>query len=106
MLLAVGAGNHDDHLADALVVCATTPVPPNLISTNAEQLSSLAFVLASGEFRGEEGEAVLVHTGADDFPRLLLIGLGPKDALDIDSFRTAGALAARTLERVGGSLRW
>jgi leucyl aminopeptidase len=62
---------------------------------------------ASGEFRGERGEALLLHTSGDlDAPRVLLAGLGKHADLDLDAFRTAGAAAAQALARVGGTVGW
>ena len=55
-----------------------------------------------GEFRGDRAEAVVVH--GDE--RTVLAGLGARGEIDLDSFRTAGAVAAQALARVGGSIAW
>jgi leucyl aminopeptidase len=69
----------------------------------AGRLQQLA---ASGEFRGDRGEALLLHTGDADTPRVVLTGLGKRADLDLDAFRTAAAVTAQALARVGGSVGW
>src|SRR3954452_11262938 len=66
-----------------------------------ERLRRLA---ASVELRGDRGEGLLVHLdGEASAPRLIAAGFGKRDELDPDAFRTAGAMAARSLARIGGS---
>ena len=61
----------------------------------------------SGEFRGDRGEALLLHTSGDlDAPRVVLTGLGKRAEVDRDAFRTAAAVAAQALGRVGGTVGW
>jgi leucyl aminopeptidase len=64
----------------------------------------LASLRASGEFRNERGEAVLLHVDGLQTPRVVAVGVG-KD-VDADALRTAGAAAAHALARVGGTLCW
>jgi leucyl aminopeptidase len=60
-----------------------------------------------GEFRGERAEALLLHSAGDlDAPRVVLAGLGARAAVDLDAFRTAAAVTAQALARVGGTLGW
>ncbi len=67
----------------------------------------LARLGASGELRGERGEALLLHLDGElDAPRLVAAGVGPRDEVDADALRTAAAAAVRTLSRVGGTLLW
>src|SRR5262245_30735056 len=67
----------------------------------------LQALAASGELRGDRGEALLLHTGEGlDAPRVVLAGLGPRDEVDSDALRTAGAVAAQALARVGGTICW
>ena len=61
---------------------------------------------ASGEFRGDRGEALLLHTDDAGTPRVVLAGLGKRADLDLDAFRTAAAVTAQALDRVGGSVGW
>jgi leucyl aminopeptidase len=80
------------------------PLPDSLDATLRERLSALA---ASGEFRGDRGEALLLHLdGAGPAPRVVLAGLGTRDEVDADALRTAAAVAAQAVARVGGSLAW
>src|SRR3982751_1911581 len=68
------------------------------------QLTQLA---AGGELRGERGEALLLHTnGALEAPRVVAVGLGKREQIDADALRTAGAAAAASLARVGGTIGW
>jgi leucyl aminopeptidase len=61
----------------------------------------------TGEFRGDRAEALVVHNAGDlAAPRVVLTGLGPRADTDLDAFRTAAAVAAQALARVGGTLGW
>jgi len=63
----------------------------------------LAALAESGELRGERGEAILLHR---DGERVLAVGVGALEDVDLDALRTAGAAAAAELARVGGTLVW
>jgi len=85
--------------ADALAVPVATP-----LERLDERLGRLA---ASGELRGERGEALLLHLeGEPSIPRLVAAGVGARDRVDLDALRSAGAAAARALSRVGGTICW
>ena len=61
----------------------------------------------AGELRGERGEALLLYLNGElASPRLVAAGIGRRDDVDLDALRTAGAAAAATLARVGGTLCW
>jgi leucyl aminopeptidase len=67
----------------------------------------LGRLAGSGELRGERGEALLLHLDGElSTPRIVAAGLGKRDEVDLDAFRTAGAMAARALARIGGSVCW
>jgi leucyl aminopeptidase len=67
----------------------------------------LARLAASGELPGKRGEALLLHLDGElDAPRLVAAGVGPRGEVDADALRTAGAVAAQQLARVGGTLLW
>jgi len=67
----------------------------------------LGRLAASGELRGDRGEALLLHLDGElSAPRLVAAGLGKRDEIDLDAFRTAGAMTARSLARIGGSVCW
>jgi leucyl aminopeptidase len=81
---------------DAVAVPVAQPVEDGLEGP-------LAALAASGELRGERGEAVLVHA---DGTRVIGAGIGPRADVDLDALRTAGAAAANEVARVGGTLVW
>jgi leucyl aminopeptidase len=93
---------------DALAIPVTRPLSGEGARIVDEKLGGLLRRLTeSGELRGERGESLLLHTnGALESPRVVAAGLGERDELDADAFRTAGAAAAQSLARVGGSLLW
>jgi len=67
----------------------------------------LARLMETGELRGERGEAVLLHLNGElSAPRLVAAGVGSRDAVDADALRTAAAVAAQSVERVGGTIVW
>jgi leucyl aminopeptidase len=67
----------------------------------------LARLQETGELRGDRGEAILLHLDGElDAPRLVTAGVGERDAVDADKLRTAAAVAAQALSRVGGTLVW
>ena len=93
---------------DALAIPVTTPLSGEGARIVDEKLGGLLRQLTeTGELRGDRGESLLLHTnGRLEAPRVVAAGLGKRDQLDADAFRTAGAAAAQSLARVGGSLLW
>jgi leucyl aminopeptidase len=91
---------------DALAVPVSLPLTGEGVRIVDEKLGGrLAKLVASGELRGDRNEAVLLHTDGElEAPRLVVVGLGRREELDLDAFRTAGAAAAHALRRVGGTL--
>jgi leucyl aminopeptidase len=86
---------------DALAIPLAQPLEIGKLSGRMKELA------ASGEFRGDRGEALLLHTDGDlDAPRVVLAGLGKRADLDLDRFRTAAAVTAQALARVGGTVGW
>ncbi len=63
--------------------------------------SRFAPLAESGELAGKRGETIVLHE-----PRLVAAGVGARDEVDADALRTAGAVAAQALSRVGGTLAW
>ena len=96
MGVAIEIGPPEETGADALAVPVAQPVEDGLEGP-------LAALAASGELRGERGEAVLVH---GDGTRIVGVGVGKREDVDLDTLRTAGAAAANELARVGGTLAW
>src|SRR5436190_15842544 len=97
--------------ADALAVPLAQPLD-SLSGQGAQILDDklrgrLTQLAASGELRGERGEALLLHLdGEVSTPRVVAAGLGNRDEIDLDALRTAGAAAAGSLARVGGTVLW
>ncbi len=81
---------------ETLAIPVAQPVEPARLPGRLQEL------VASGEFRGDRAEAVVVHSEE----RIVLAGLGPRAEIDLDSFRTAAAVTAQALARVGGTLGW
>jgi len=95
MGVAIEIGQSGRTPADALAI----PV----VQGEEPQDERLRAVVESGEFRGERGEALLLRV---DGTRIVASGLGPRGGIDLDTLRTAGGAAARSLARVGGTVAW
>jgi leucyl aminopeptidase len=97
--------------ADALAVPVAAP-PGGLGGDGARIVDDklggrLTRLLESGELRGDPGEALVLHVDGElQAPRVVAVGIGPRDAVDLETLRTGGAAAAHALERVGGTLCW
>src|SRR3954470_3528531 len=86
---------------DALGLPLAQPLDTKELGARVQELAG------TGEFRGDRAEALVVHNAGDlAAPRLVLAGLGQRADLDLDAFRTAAAVAAQALARVGGTLGW
>jgi leucyl aminopeptidase len=93
---------------DALAVPVSLPLTGEGARIVDEKLGGrLARLVESGELRGDRNEALLLHVDDGlDAPRLVVVGLGKREEVDLDAFRSAGAAAAHALQRVGGTLAW
>jgi leucyl aminopeptidase len=93
---------------DALAVPVSLPLTGEGARIVDEKLGGrLARLVESGELRGDRNEALLLHVDAGlDAPRLVVVGLGTREELDLDAFRSAGAAGAHALRRVGGTVAW
>src|SRR6267154_1408017 len=86
---------------DALALPLAQPLDDAKLGGRLQELT------ASGEFRGERAEALLVHSAGDlEAPRVVLAGLGARADVDLDALRTAAAVTVQALARVGGSVGW
>jgi leucyl aminopeptidase len=94
--------------ADALALPVAQPSGGNGAAILDEKLGGrLARLGKSGDLRGELGEALLLHLDGElQAPRLVAAGVGPREDVDADALRTAGAATAQKLSRVGGTLVW
>src|SRR6266850_715383 len=86
---------------DTLAIPLARPLEVGRLGGRIQEL------VASGEFRGDRAEALTLHaTDNADQRRVILVGLGQRANVDLDAFRTAAAVAAQALARVGGTLGW
>ncbi|HJQ75148.1 MAG TPA: M17 family peptidase N-terminal domain-containing protein, partial [Gaiellaceae bacterium] len=94
--------------ADALALPVAQPLGGDGAKIVDDKLGGrLARLGESGDLRGERGEAVLLHLDGElEAPRLVAAGVGKRDEVDEDALRTAGAVTAQALSRVGGTLVW
>ena len=59
-------------------------------------------ICANGEFKGNLGELVTIHTmGKLAAKRVVLVGLGPQETVNLQALRRAAATAARHLQHTG-----
>jgi leucyl aminopeptidase len=92
--------------ADALALVVSEPLD-GFGGVDETLRARLAQLAAGGELRGERGEALLLHgNGELSAPRVVAAGIGDRDSVDLDALRTAAAVTAQTLSRVGGTLCW
>jgi leucyl aminopeptidase len=94
--------------ADALAVPVSKPLSgEGTRIVDAKLGGRLTALLESGELRTDRGDSLLLHTdGSLDAPRVVAAGIGPRERVDADALRTAGAAAAVALARVGGTVTW
>ena len=94
--------------ADALAVPIAQPPTGEGVRIVDEKLGGrLTKLIESGELRGDRGEALVLHVDGElDAARVIAVGVGKRDEVDLDALRTAGAAAAHELRRVGGTLCW
>src|SRR5216684_554310 len=86
---------------DALGLPLAQPLDDGKLGGRPKELA------ASGEFRGERAEALVLHSAGDlEAPRVVLAGLGARGDVDLDALRTAAAVTVQALARVGGTLGW
>ena len=108
MRVTIGMVLPGQEQADTLAVPVAQPLGGEGARIVDEKLGGrLARLVESGDLRGERGEAVLLHLNGElAAPRLVAAGIGPRDRVDADALRTAGAAAAQSVSRVGGTILW
>jgi leucyl aminopeptidase len=108
MSISVGIALPGQERADAIALPVARPLGGEGARIVEEKLGGrLARLQETGELRGDRGEAILLHLDGElDAPRLVTAGVGERDAVDADKLRTAAAVAAQALSRVGGTLVW
>ena len=108
MGLTIGMALPGQEQADTLALPVAQPLGGEGARIVDEKLGGrLARLVDGGELRGERGEAVLLHLNGElSSPRLVAAGVGPRDTVDADALRTAGAAAAQSVDRSGGTILW
>ncbi|RLG86298.1 MAG: leucyl aminopeptidase [Thermoprotei archaeon] len=70
--------------------------PSKLFKELDEALGGLLTrVVSVGDFKGEEGESLLLYPSGIASPRILLVGLGRKDDVDLEKLRVFGGVAVQ-----------
>jgi leucyl aminopeptidase len=96
--------------ADVLVFPVSDPValPPAGEELDRAVSGDIRHLIEDGELKGGRGKVTVLHTaGRVSAHRVAVAGVGPADAFDADSLRTAAAAAARRAGDVGGrSVAW
>ena len=78
------------------------PALPALLTTSGALADSAARVIASGEFKAQLGETLLLHAPAGiKAERLLIVGLGKGSKLSVDEVRKAAGTAVRAAKPRG-----
>jgi leucyl aminopeptidase len=99
MRIEVRPGSPEPPEADVLAV----PVGPDGLQAGIGG-DAAARVAEEEDLASEAGRTAVLYDGPAR--RVVLVGLGPKEELDADTFRTAAAAVAESAERVGGTLAW
>jgi leucyl aminopeptidase len=94
--------------ADVLAVAVAQPATPfsgPVAELDRELDGELSELAEAGEIRGDRDSATIVHTRAQGARRVGVAGLGKREELNADSFRTAAAALARQAS-FGGTIAW
>jgi leucyl aminopeptidase len=97
---------------DSLAIPYPQGSPAGAFPNGARELDGkldgrLQRLAAGGELRGELGTTVVLHTDGElNTRRVVVAGVGNRDAIDADALRTAAAAVARRVSDVGGTLGW
>jgi leucyl aminopeptidase len=97
---------------EADVIAVPVAQPASKLDATAARLDErvsgrIAALAASGDLTGRTGTVALLHDPpALGVARLALAGLGTRERVDADSFRTAAAAVARAAGSFGGTIAW
>jgi leucyl aminopeptidase len=108
MGVTIGIALPGQEHADAIALPVAQPLGGEGARIVDEKLGGrLGRLIDAGELSTERGEALLLHLDGElAAPRLVGAGAGPREDVDLDALRTAGAAAATALARVGGTILW
>ncbi len=102
--LSVLFGSPAGQKADLLVVPVSKDepsLPAGLASLFTGEANPVRSALASGDFKGDTGEALVVYPAAADCPRALLLGTGPGRDFTLERVRSVSASASRRARDLG-----
>jgi leucyl aminopeptidase len=95
--------------SDVTAVAVAEPaaeLPRAAASLDERADARLAQLVADREISGRRDTATVVHVSADGAPRIAVAGLGERDEVDADAFRTAAAAVARAVKSFASTLSW
>lgn len=102
--LSVLVGSPVGQKADLLVVpvCKDEPgLPAELAPLFTGDANPVRAALASGDFKGDAGETLVVYGASPDHARVLLLGAGPRRDFALERVRSVCASAARRARDLG-----
>ena len=96
MRLSISSTNVKEWSGDVLVVGLAKGDPSTTAVNLENRFPGVSNALSQQAFEGKTGQKLVLHPLVDGNPqRLVLIGLGDSDAIDLDGLRTAAAAAAQ-----------
>ena len=105
MEICVQSGAIQDVASDLIVVNLFQGVEQPSGATGAVDAAlggAIRDVIASGDFQGKAEQVIVLYTrGAIPARRVMVVGLGPQDQLDLDVVRRAAAISAREARKLG-----
>ena len=104
MKITVQQGEIQKQRSDALVVNLFADASPSGATgaVDAAIDGQISTAIRLGDFSGKAGESLLLYpNGLAPAQRLLVVGLGPRDAFDTETARRAAALAVNRLGKLG-----
>mgnify|MGYP002779390993 CR=1 FL=1 len=102
-VVTAGVADHATPLLILFVAEGETENTAEFGEVNQAISGQISAVLQKGDFRGREGQSVLLYPGEDALAaeRLLLVGVGKRESLDAEKVRRAAGTAVKQALRVG-----
>jgi leucyl aminopeptidase len=104
MKITVRKGEIQKQRADALVVNLFAGATPSGATAAVDSAlnGQISRAIELGDFSGASGETLLLYSGKTlSTPRVLVVGLGPRERFDAEAARRAAALSATALDKLG-----
>ena len=99
MKVLVTAGTLSGAKADIAILPVFEEECGAVIKSYGDDYPALSLAVEAGDFKGAKRSQTVVYTGVKSMPRMVLLGLGKKDALTTKELRNA---AGRALKAVAG----